>query len=154
MRILSAVVLSIALAGCAQQPEPAAAPPYRPMTSVLDLMEGPIAHAAEVYWNSVGTTVDTDGVHERFPQNDEEWEGVWANAITIAESGNLLMMPTRARDNEEWMKFSSAMIDAGMEAAKAAQAKNRDQVLEAGGRVYESCLACHQKYVPGTRQEP
>jgi hypothetical protein len=151
MRILPALVLSTALTSCAQ-PQPAPdPPPFKPAASVLELMEGPVAHAAEVYWNSVGTTVDDTGVHERFPKDDEEWEAVWASAITIAEAGNLLMMAPRAKDNGEWMKFSGAMIDAGMNAAKAALAKDRSQVMDAGGTVYDSCLGCHQKYVPGTQ---
>ncbi len=44
-------------------------------------MESVIAHAAEVYWGSVQVTVDETGEHERYPQNDEEWESVWAAAL-------------------------------------------------------------------------
>jgi hypothetical protein len=154
MRTLSVIVFSTALAACAQ-PQPAAEPPpFKPTATVLELMEGPVAHAAETYWNAVGTTVDESGTHERTPKDDEEWEAVWSSAITIAESGNLLMMSPRARDEPEWNTFSAAMIDAGANAAKAALAKDRDQVMEAGGRVYDTCLGCHQKYVPGTRQDP
>ena len=110
-------------------------------------MEGPVAHAAEVYWDSVATIVDKDGVHEHFPRTDEEWEAVWASAITVAESGNLLMMPTRAKDDGDWMKFSSQLVDAGMKAAKAAEEKDKDKVLDEGGNVYVVCANCHMKYI-------
>jgi hypothetical protein len=138
-------ILAIALPGCASQ---AASPPYKPVTNVVQLMEGPVAHAAEDYWDAVHTVIDETGVHEFFPKNDEEWEHVWASAITIAESGNLLMMPSRAKDNDDWMKFASALVDVGMEAAKAAESKDREQVLDAGGRVYVVCTRCHMKYLP------
>lgn len=146
MRIVTVVgmVLACAAAGCAQQPDP---PPFKPTASVLQLMEGPIAHAAEVYWGSVSTIVDKDGIHENFPQNDEEWEAVWAAGITIGESGNSLMLSGRGRD-EEWMRLSSLLVDAGMEAADAAESKDPEKVLEVGERVYNVCTECHMKYIP------
>jgi hypothetical protein len=79
---LSVLALVVAVAGCSPAP---AAQPYNAAHSVLELMEGPIVHAAEVYWNSVSTIVDKDGIHENYPTTDEQWEGVWAAAITIAE---------------------------------------------------------------------
>jgi hypothetical protein len=136
--------LGLAVAACSTQ---AAAPPYKTTATVMQLMEGPVVHAAEVYWNSVSTVVDKDGVHENFPKTDEEWESVWAGALTIAESGNLLMLPSRAKDNGDWMKFSLQLVDAGMAAAKAAEEKDKDRVLEEGGNVYTVCTNCHMKYI-------
>ena len=147
MRILLCLIagaLSAAAAACARPADP---PPFKPAATVLQLMEGPIGHAAEVYWDSVSTIVDKDGIHENFPQNDEEWEAVWAAGVTIGESGNLLMMSTRARDNAEWMRLSAALVDVGMEAAQVAEAKNPDKVLEVGEKVYNVCTECHMKYI-------
>jgi hypothetical protein len=123
-------------------------PPFKPVTTVVELMESVIVHAAEVYWDSVQVTVDETGVHERYPQTDEEWEGVWAAALTIAESGNLLMMPPRAVDDGAWMQFSRSLIEAGVEAAAAAQAHDTERVFAAGERVYNACLGCHTRYIP------
>jgi hypothetical protein len=111
-------------------------------------MEGPIAHAAEVYWGSVSTIVDKDGIHENFPQNDEEWEAVWSAGLTIAESGNLLMMSPRAQDNDEWMRLSAELVEVGIVAAETGEAKNPDRVLEQGEQVYNVCTECHMKYIP------
>ena len=135
-----------AAAGCTQPPPEG--PPFKPVYSVLQLMEGPIAHAAEVYWDSVSTIIDERGITENFPQNDEEWEAVWAAGITIAESGNLLMMAPRGRTEGDWMKWSSDLVDAGVEATKAAEAKSPDLVLEVGERVYSVCTSCHTEYIP------
>ena len=134
----------VAVAGCARQPDP---PPYKAVADVLQLMEGPVAHAAEDYWGSVSTVVDKDGIHENFPKNDEEWEHVWAAGVTLAESGNLLMMSPRSREGE-WNTFAAQLIDAGWDAAAAAEEKNPDKVLEHGEKVYNVCVACHMAYIP------
>jgi cytochrome c556 len=153
-----ALLASLALGACASSatndPPPQAAapasasPPYRPVASVLELMESVVAHAAEEYWDAVKVTVDANGVTEHYPETDEEWEEVWAAAVTIAESGNLLMMPPRAREEPEWLAFAQALIATGEEAAAAALSKDPDQVFAAGERVYNACLACHLRYVP------
>ena len=66
-------------------------------------------------------------------------------AITLAESGNLLMMVPRAKDGGEWMKMAQQMIDTSEAAIKAAEAKNPERLFTVGGDIYESCSACHRK---------
>lgn len=142
----AAVFAGATVLGCAHQPPPA--PPFKPVTTVVELMESVIAHAAEVYWGSVQITVDETGEHELYPQTDEEWESVWAAALAIAESGNLLMMPPRAIDDGAWMQFARSLIEAGVEAAAAAEAHDVDRVFAAGEQVYNVCLGCHTRYIP------
>jgi hypothetical protein len=132
------------MAACATQAE---GPPFKPVANVDQLMDGVITPAAETYWGSVSTIVDENGITENFPETDEEWETVWGAAMTIAESGNLLMMATRAQDNDDWMKLSSQLVDVGLAAAKAAEAKNPDLVLEQGEQVYNVCTGCHMQYI-------
>lgn len=143
---LAAIGSCLAALGCAHQPP--APPPFKPVTTVLELMESVIAHAAEIYWESVQVTVDADGVHERKPETDEDWEFVWASALALAESGNLLMMEPRAVDDGAWMQFSRSLVDAGAEAAAAAAAHDVERVFAAGEQVYNACLGCHTRYVP------
>lgn len=145
--LLVAGVWAAALAACGGS-QAAATPPYKPVSTIDQLMDGPVAHAAEVYWGSVSTVVDKNGITENFPRTDEEWEAVWAAAVTISEAGNLLMMPPRAKDNGDWMKWSSQLVDVGQEAAKAAEAKNPEKVLEVGEKVYNVCTGCHMQYIP------
>jgi hypothetical protein len=156
----------VGFASCADRPEPAAvaepseavtpaaetgaAPPFMPVATVLELMESVIAHSAEVYWGSVSIIVDANGITENYPETDEEWEAVWAAAIGLAESGNLLMMAPRAVDNDAWIEMSAALVRVGVEAADAAQAKDAERVLAMGEQVYNVCLACHTRYIPET----
>jgi hypothetical protein len=118
-----------------------------PVATVDQLMESVIAHAAEIYWDAVSIVVDANGITENYPETDEEWEGVWAAGMSIAESGNLLMMAPRAVDDGAWMQFSAALVRVGVDAAAAAEAKDPDRVLEVGEQIYNACLACHTRYI-------
>ena len=51
------------------------------------------------------------------------------NPLPRAESGNLLRMDQRARDQGDWIKDSKLVIDAGAAAYKAAQAKDLNAIL-------------------------
>ena len=121
--------------------------PYKPVATVQELMEGTVQPAAERFWTSVSTTISAAGIEEKYPKTDEEWEEVWGGAMTIAESGNLLMMPTRVREDPEWARLSAALVDVGVEAAKAARDRNPETVLEVGERVYNVCTECHMKFI-------
>ena len=102
--------------------------------------------AADEYWDAVGSVVDADGEHLIEPQTPEDWERVKYNAYTFTEAGNLLMMPTRAQDNAEWMQLSQAFIEAGRKAIRAAEARDKTAVFDAGAEVYDACTSCHAKY--------
>ncbi|HEX6997999.1 MAG TPA: hypothetical protein VF322_07625 [Gammaproteobacteria bacterium] len=147
--LLPVACVAAVLAGCAMNPPPPSppAPPFMPVADVRELMESVVAHAAEVYWESVSVVVSQEGVQENYPETDEEWEEVWAAAMTLAESGNLLMMEPRAVDRGPWMGFSAALVNAGVAAAGAALAKDPDRVFEAGEQVYDVCVACHEQYI-------
>lgn len=116
------------------------------MASIKQLMEATIVPSSEVLFDAVGTIVSSDGVEEIAPKSDEEWATVRHNALTLAESGNLLMIGDRARDKGEWIRMSRALVDVGMAALKAAEAKNAEALFEAGGQVYEVCQQCHNRY--------
>ena len=125
---------------CAPADQPG---PYKPVASVQELMEGTVQPAAQVFRGSVSTTISAAGIEEKFPKTDEEWEAVWGGAMTIAESGNLLMMPSRMREDAEWTRLSTALVDIGVEAARAARTRSPETVLEIGERVYNVCTECH-----------
>jgi hypothetical protein len=135
------VVTLLLLAGCGT---PSA--PLKPVGTVRQIMEGTVHPSAEVVFESVGTIITASGTEEIAPKNDEEWTHVWANALTLAEAGNLLMIGDRPKDRDEWMKRAQALRDAGVLAMKAAEAKDREALFSAGGTVYEACEQCHYAY--------
>jgi len=86
------------------------------------------------------------------PSNDWEWAAIERTALILAESGNLLMMPGRARDQGDWIKDSKMLVDAGNAAFKAAKAKDMDAVLAVNEQLVASCTTCHQQYRPNYRR--
>jgi hypothetical protein len=120
-----------------------------PVASVKQIMKGIVAPAATTVFNSVSTIVSVKGIEENAPHTDEEWEQVGNSAAALIESGNLLLMGSRAVDKGEWVKMSQALIDAGKVALKATQAKSAEGVLGAGEAVNTSCDNCHRKYQRG-----
>ena len=65
------------------------------------------------------------------------------HAAIVAEAGNLLMMVPRAKDGDEWMRLAQAMVDTGAAAMRAAEAKDADQLFQAGADIYSVCSNCH-----------
>ncbi|MGQ0650253.1 MAG: hypothetical protein ACT4P7_22155 [Gemmatimonadaceae bacterium] len=110
------------------------------------LMNSVLEPAADVYWDAVGSVTDAKGTVEMAPRTPEEWDAVRNNAVVLAESGNLLMLPSRAVDDGEWMVLSRALITASRQAISAAEARDRNAVFDAGAVLYEACTACHAKY--------
>jgi hypothetical protein len=126
---------------------PAPAPPsFTPVASVKQLMNGVIAPAATVVYQSVGTVVSSAGIEEIAPRTDQEWEMVGSSAAALAESGGLLIAEGRAVDRQQWTTMSKALTDAAMAALRAAEARDPEAVLAAGAILNESCDACHQVY--------
>jgi len=135
--------LTLFLSGCTPEPEP-----YDAVADVQQLMLTVVTPAAEVYWDSVGTIMTLDGTEEIAPKTFQEWEAVRNAAVTVAESGNLLLMPGRLQDDQQWRELSLALIAKGREALAAAQARDAEAVFEAGGELYTVCNDCHAAFAP------
>jgi len=88
------------------------------------------------------------------PKNQREWDQLRGQALMLAESGNLLMMESRARDQENWIKYSKALIDLGATAFKAAQAKDLDGIRALNDPLNDACVNCHLQYRPGYHRRP
>lgn len=149
----------LALFGCgsAQPPAaPASAPPpvatFGSVTDMKQLMNWVIDPAADVVWASVGTIVNLEGTKEIVPRTDEEWAAVRNSAATVAESANLLMLPGRARNQDDWMTKARGLSDAAAEALRAAEVKDTEALFDAGGTIYQACSDCHAKYLTGEAQ--
>ena len=84
----------------------------------------------------------------RAPRNDDEWHRLYVQALAVAEAGNLLMIDGRAKDQRDWIELAHQMSLKAAAVAKGASLKDVDRVLDAGGELYETCTACHAKYVP------
>ena len=86
------------------------------------------------------------------PKDNQEWAAMEASALTLAESGNLLMMGSRAKDQDGWMKDAKLLVDVGSVAFKAARAKDADALLALSDQLFDACVTCHEDYRPGIRR--
>ena len=112
------MIALVALSACTPgEDQASSASNYRPVGDLADLMAGVIDPAADVYWDAVGVIVDSAGEHQLAPQTDEDWLRVRAAAYTVAEAGNLLMMPDRALDQGAWITLAQSLVEVGQRAA-------------------------------------
>ena len=93
-------------------------------------------------------------ISTRTPKTDAEWLELQAKTLTLAESANLLMMPSRARGRDQWLKDSKLVLDVGTAAFKAAKAKDVAALEALSDELYESCVTCHQHFRPNYGRKP
>jgi hypothetical protein len=125
-------VLSMAAVTMAQ------APGFQPVGTVRQIMLGIVAPTSDVIFK----------VPSQAPKDDKEWKTVQDSALMLAETGNLLLIPGRAKDQGDWTKFSKSLIEQGSKAFKAANAKDAKSLEDIGNDIDDVCETCHAKYLP------
>jgi hypothetical protein len=144
---------------------------YRLTATVKDIMDALVDPGSDYIWDSVETVVSAKGVEEKAPRTDEEWKQVRNHAIMLLEATNLLQMPGRhvAKSGEKaddpkvelapdqietkinsdraaWIKYAHGLHDATMKTLQAAEAKDKDKLLDVGNDIDEACEKCHLQY--------
>ena len=109
----------------------------RPVASVKQLMTTLIAPSSDMLFKAVADA----------PKDEKQWTAVGDQTAVLAESGNLLMIGSRPKDQTTWMEMSRALVDAAALAEEAARKKDANALSEASDQVYETCLACHARYM-------
>ena len=124
-------------------PVVAQSPPFLPVATISEIMDAitlPYSDAL-VY------------IQRNPPKSDRDWETLQMQALMLAESGNLLMMKDRAKNQGEWMKDSRMLVDAGLAAVRATRAKDIQAVLALNEQIVNSCINCHRKFRSGRREQ-
>jgi hypothetical protein len=90
------------------------------------------------------------------PKTEVEWGELQGKALALAELGNVLMMPGRARDQDQWLRDAKLMAEGGAAAFKAAKAKDVEAIVALNDQIVASCTTCHMHYRPayGRRRLP
>jgi len=153
MKAISFLLLgSLILVACspseqaASQVEQPAPTPFKLAGDVKHTMLWVLDPAADFVWGSAGSIITAEGTRELAPTTDEGWLAVQHSAAVVAETGNLLLLPGRARD-KAWQDISLGLVDAGLRAQAAAAAHDEDALFDAGGQIYQVCKSCHAIYV-------
>ncbi len=129
------------------------------------LMQGVVYPAANVLFSA---QTEDPAALERPPSKDPAmatdplvsvfggWQAIENSALALAESANLLLVQGRLCSNgapapitdPAWSMFVDELRDAGLEAYAAAQAKDRDKMIELSEAINDSCVHCHRKWRP------
>ena len=132
MRSIGFILLLLVVAATAQ------APSFQPVGSISQLMIYVLYPASDALFY----------IERNPPKTDVEWNAVRNQALTLAESGNLLMMPSRVRDGD-WNKDAKMLVDVGTTAFKAAMAKDMAGIVALNDQLNDACVVCHVQYRPG-----
>lgn len=147
-----AVCLAAAPWGCSRPAAPRTAAPaersqYNLGLDMKELMGHVVDPAAWAFWRASGTVTTETGERSLTPTTEAGWDAAESGAAQIAEAGNLLLLPGRRRDEGDWVRFSQTLSRQGLEAKAAVEAKDTRRMFEAGAAIYQTCTACHAKYV-------
>jgi hypothetical protein len=88
-------------------------------------------------------------ITSRTPATEAEWGTLQAQTLMLAESGHLLMLPSRARGRTQWLADARLMLEAGRKSFAAAKAKDVAALEALNDELYQSCVTCHQHFRPG-----
>ena len=135
MRVVALLLLIII-------PAAAQSPPFMPVATINEIMDAITLPYSDALLY----------IQRNPPQNDRDWETLQMQALMLAESGNLLMMKNRAKNQGDWMKDARMLVDAGIAAVKATRAKDIDAVLALNEQIVNSCVTCHRKFRSGRRE--
>ena len=138
--LVSAAVMVTGCGGAGSAPTS-----YRPVATVDQVMDAIVIPSSQAIFDAV---VYENGELVTAPRTDDDWFRLQMHAIALAEAGNLLLMPTRTKNEAEWVSFSNALTDHAVAVSKAAEAKDVERLLAAGSDVYRACTSCHAKYLP------
>lgn len=186
-KFLSTLMIATLLGACDKPAAPEASPsgsasPFKPTAGIQDIMAAMIDPSADFLWESVSTTVTEQGVEEKQPRTDEEWNELRRHAIILTESANLLMIEGRhvaregkrledhgtpgnltldeveqaiAKDRAIFVGFSQALHDVGVTLLKATDNKDVQAIMSAGETLDGVCEGCHLKFwYPGQKIPP
>ena len=122
-------------------------------------------------FDAVAQIADENGITEKAPKTDEEWEEVRHRALILLEAPNLLVMEGRKvaqpgeksenpkvelqpeeiqklldRDRAAFIGYARKLQDAAMMSLNAANARDKDALFHASEILDQACEGCHLHY--------
>jgi len=141
---LFAAALSV-LAACSKPPTQ-----FDTSLETKEVMAHIVNPSAVALWNRAGDWTDESGIHDLAPISEDEWFAGESEAAVVAEAGNLLLIPERVRrlntKDTDWIKFATLLSARANDVKKATEDRNKEAMFDSGGKLYEVCVSCHEKY--------
>jgi hypothetical protein len=152
----------------------------KPVAGISDIMAIEVDPSADALWDAVGTVVTRAGTKINHPTTEKQWDELRVHAVVLTEAANLLLVDGRrvAREGVQkiedqgtpgnlsaeqsqkliddnrasFTSFAAALRTVGEQMLKAIDAKNPDDLMEAGAALDEVCESCHLKFwYPGQK---
>jgi len=165
---------ALSLAQCNKAPAANPTSDYELIGTVHDIMEGIVDPASDVLFDAVATDITAQGVVEKRPRTDDDWERVEAAAIALVEGPNMIKMPGRrvARpgektksegpdapeltaeeiqakinaDRAKFLKYANELQNQAIKALDIVRRKDAEGLFNIGEDIDEACEACHLEY--------
>lgn len=87
------------------------------------------------------------------PADKKAWVPVKANALVLAESGNLLMLRGPDENKAEWNRLSAELRDQGKMLYQAAKKREFEPTKTNYMKLVTKCNACHEKFADGEHMQ-
>ena len=143
------------IAGASQAPAPPPAPSPAPKAGAPAAEPRVVGTMSELMVHVIRPTSDAVFyITSRTPETEEAWGTLQAQTLMLAESGTLLMQPSRARGRSQWLADARLMLEAGRKAFAAAKAKDVPALEALNDELYQSCVICHEHFRPGYGKRP
>ncbi len=145
----------------------------KPVVSVKELMRDFIDPASDYVFDSVGIVHTKNGVVERSPKTDADWEKIRAGGVMLAEGVYLLKIPrpfappgdennSTGPDPEElspaqikakleadpvlWNAKIEALRNVGLEVLEIVKKRDAKELWDAADNLDNACESCHLAY--------
>jgi hypothetical protein len=160
MAVMGAGALLVGVAGLdAQEGQD-----YLPKATIEEVMNLMIMPLTQELWDAV---VYEDTI--KGPETDEGWQKIRGAAVSLAEAANVLMIPGRpaaapgavaaegelspkeiedliATNRSAWVGYARGLHESAMQAMKAIDARNAEQLADVGGTLDAVCQGCHLQF--------
>jgi hypothetical protein len=148
--------------------------PYRLDNSIQDVMEGIVAPSSDVLFDAVATDITAEGVNEKRPRTDDDWERVEHAAVTLIEAVNMIKVPGRLvahpgettksegpdapeltpqeiatkinADRGKFLKYANDLQDQAVKTLAIIHKKDAEGLFNIGEEIDNACEACHLEY--------
>jgi len=137
-----------------------------------ELMDAEMDATSEKIWGAVSIVNDKSGTHQKTPSTPEEWQELRRQAIRLAETGNLLMIPGRpvagpnvkttlkslepldvatiqkrlAANPAALTAFAQSSRTVALQLVDAIDQRDVQKLSDLGGSLDEVCEACHKTF--------
>jgi hypothetical protein len=154
--------------------KPAGQPVFRMVNSIQDIMEGIVAPSSDILFDAVATDITAQGVNEKKPTTDDDWERVEHAAIALVESMNMVKAPGRrvARPGEKtksegpdapeltpeeitakingnrqlFLKYANELQTQAIKALEITRKHDVQGLFDIGEEIDNACESCHLEY--------